>query len=75
MFLPQVGDRVPGDIQLFETQGWEVDKWELTGDLMPVEKHVDNEAGYLYRGSRISGGSRSRRTAEHEVPRSSPSCI
>ena len=55
--LLQAGDLVPADLELLEARGLEVDEWELTGELMPVEKRVDEEAVYVYRGSRITRGS------------------
>ncbi len=55
--LLQAGDLVPADLELLEARGLEVDEWDLTGELMPVEKRVDEEAVYIYRGSKIIRGS------------------
>ena len=55
--LLQAGDLVPADLELVEARGLEVDEWELTGEIMPVEKRVGGEAVYLYRGSTITRGS------------------
>jgi len=57
MVLLQAGDLVPADLRLVEARGLEVDEWELTGELRPVEKRVGEEAVYLYRGSRVTRGS------------------
>ena len=53
----QAGDLVPADLELLEARGLEVDEWDLTGELMPVEKRVDEEPVFLYRGSRVTRGS------------------
>jgi len=55
--LLQARDLVPADVELVEARGLEVDEWELTGEIMPVEKRVGGEAVYLYRGSTITRGS------------------
>jgi len=55
--LLQAGDLVPADVQLVEARGLQVDEWELTGELRPVEKRVGEESVYLYRGSRVIRGS------------------
>jgi len=55
--LLQAGDLVPADLELLEARGLEVDEWELTGALVPVEKQVEGEPIYLYRGSRVTRGS------------------
>ena len=34
----QTGDEVPADLELIQTQGLEVDAFELTGELLPVQK-------------------------------------
>ncbi len=57
MVLLQAGDLVPADLELVEARGLQVDEWELTGELRPVEKRVGEEAVYLYRGSRVTRGS------------------
>jgi len=57
MVLLQAGDLVPADLELVEARGLEVDEWELTGELRPIEKRVGEEAVYLYRGSRVTRGS------------------
>lgn len=48
---------VPADLELVEARGLQVDEWELTGELRPVEKRVAQEAVYIYRGSRVTRGS------------------
>jgi magnesium-transporting ATPase (P-type) len=55
--LLQAGDLVPADLELLEARGLEVDEWELTGEIPPVEKRADEGVAYLYRGSRITRGS------------------
>lgn len=57
MVFLQAGDLVLADLELVEARGLEVDEWELTGELRPVEKRVGEEAAYLYRGSRVTRGS------------------
>ncbi|MGB6219850.1 cation-transporting P-type ATPase [Haloferula sp.] len=39
--LLQGGDRVPADLRLFEVQNLHVDEAPLTGESLPVSKHVD----------------------------------
>lgn len=52
----QAGDIVPADLRLTETTGLEVDEFDLTGEITPVIKKVQDNA-ILYKGSRILKGS------------------
>jgi len=53
----QTGDDVPADLELIQARGLEVDAFELTGELLPVHKNVDDEDPTLYQGSRVVKGS------------------
>ncbi len=55
--LVQAGDIVPADLRLLEARDLQVDEWELTGELLPVDKDVSPETGHLYQGSRVIRGS------------------
>ncbi len=52
----QAGDIVPADLRLIEATGLEVDEFDLTGEIMPVIKNIQ-ESAMLYRGSKIIKGS------------------
>ena len=58
--LIQAGDLVPADMRLVHARGLEVDEWELTGEILPVVKPVNDAVGsdgvYVYRGSRVTRG-------------------
>ena len=56
ILLLQAGDLVPADLRLIEARGLEVDEFELTGEIRPVNKKVDGEEVFVYRGSRIIRG-------------------
>ncbi|MCL4529926.1 MAG: HAD-IC family P-type ATPase [Chloroflexi bacterium] len=51
----QTADIVPADLRLVEANGLEVDEFEITGEIMPVAKTVDDDAD-IYMGSRITKG-------------------
>ena len=53
----QTGDEVPADLELIQARGLEVDTFDLTGELLPVHKDVDDKDPNLYRGSRVVKGS------------------
>jgi len=57
ILLLQAGDLVPADLRLIEARGLEVDEWDLTGEIAPVEKRVDGDEVFLYKGSRVAKGS------------------
>ena len=52
----QVGDIVPADLHLVEERGLVVDDFEITGEILPVHKRVNNEAVNLYMGSKVMRG-------------------
>jgi Ca2+-transporting ATPase len=56
ILLLQAGDLVPADLKLIEARGLEVDEFELTGEIMPVDKKVDKEDVFVYKGSRVTRG-------------------
>jgi len=56
VLLLQAGDLVPADLKLVETAGLEVDEFDLTGEIMPVEKKVNEEGTFVYKGSRVIRG-------------------
>ena len=56
ILLLQAGDLVPADLKLVEASGLEVDEFDLTGEIMPVDKKVDGEDILVYRGSRVTRG-------------------
>jgi len=49
----QTGEFVPADLRLLMANGLEVDEFDITGEIMPVIKKVND---ILYRGSRITRG-------------------
>ena len=57
ILLLQAGDLVPADLKLVEARGLEVDEWELTGEILPTEKRVDEDDVRIYRGSSVTRGS------------------
>lgn len=55
--LVQAGDLVPADLKLTESKNLEVDEFELTGELLPIIKTLNEEdETILFRGSRITRG-------------------
>jgi Ca2+-transporting ATPase len=56
ILLLQAGDLIPADLKLIEARGLEVDEFDLTGEIMPVTKKVDEEEVFVYRGSRVTRG-------------------
>lgn len=58
LLLLQAGDLVAADLKLVEARGLEIDEWELTGEIVPVAKRVDEHAEVsVYRGSNVTRGS------------------
>lgn len=55
MVVIQAGDIVPADIRLVEARALEIDEFELTGEIMPVIKDVDNDV-MVYMGSKVLKG-------------------
>ena len=56
ILLLQAGDLVPADLKLIEARNFEVDEFDLTGEIMPVEKKVIEEDVFVYKGSRVIRG-------------------
>ena len=56
ILLLQAGDLVPADLRLIEARGLELDEFDLTGEIRPVDKKVDGEDVFVYRGSRVTRG-------------------
>jgi magnesium-transporting ATPase (P-type) len=56
ILLLQAGDLVLADVKLVEARGLEVDEFDLTGEIMPVDKKVDGEDVFVYNGSRVTRG-------------------
>ena len=52
----QAGDLVPADLKLVEAVGLEADEFDITGEILPVYKNVDEHEGFLYMGSRVTKG-------------------
>jgi Ca2+-transporting ATPase len=52
----QAAELVPADLKLVEAQGLEVDEFDITGELLPVAKEVEDEDVFLYAGSKITKG-------------------
>nr|MDO8115637.1 HAD family hydrolase [Candidatus Sigynarchaeota archaeon] len=58
VLLLQMGDIVPADAKLLEASGLEIDEFDLTGEIFPVEKKVEgNKDMMVYGGSRVIRGS------------------
>ena len=56
MVVLQAGDFVPADLNLVEARGLEIDEFEITGEILPVIKKVDDPDRILYMGSRVVRG-------------------
>ena len=57
LVLIQTGDIVPADLKLLEALDMEIDEFELTGEIMPVQKRVEPEADVLvFQGSHVLRG-------------------
>ncbi len=54
--LLQAGDLVPADIKLIETRNLEVDEFHIAGEIKPVEKKINGEEVFAYKGSRVTRG-------------------
>jgi magnesium-transporting ATPase (P-type) len=52
----QAGDLVAADVKLIEARGLEVDEFDLTGEIMPVDKVVNKEDVFVYKGSKVNRG-------------------
>lgn len=52
----QTGDFIPADITLLDSRGFEVDEFEITGEILPVKKSVDGDC-FLFMGSIVTRGS------------------
>ena len=56
ILLLQAGDLVLADVKLVEVRGLEVDEFDLTGEIMPVDKKINGEDVFVYKGSRVTRG-------------------
>jgi magnesium-transporting ATPase (P-type) len=56
ILLLQAGDLVLADVKLVEARGLEVDEFDLTGEIMPVDKKINGEDVFVYKGSRVTRG-------------------
>jgi len=56
ILLLQAGDLVPADLKLIEARGLELDEFDLTGEIRPVDKKVDGEDVFAYKGSQVIRG-------------------
>jgi len=56
ILLLQTGDLVLADVKLVEARGLEVDEFDLTGEIMPVDKRINGEEIFVYKGSRVTRG-------------------
>lgn len=56
LVLLQTADIVPADLKLIEANGLEVDEFDITGEIMPVVKNVEDDDMMLHAGSRIIRG-------------------
>lgn len=52
----QTADIVPADLKLIEANGLEVDEFDITGEIMPVVKNVEEDDVMLYAGCRVIKG-------------------
>jgi len=52
----QTGDVIPADLKLIEARALEIDEFDITGELLPVEKKVNAEDVTLYQGARVTRG-------------------
>jgi len=57
LVLIHTGDLIPADLKLTEARSLEVDEFDITGELIPVNKTISNEDVFLYMGSRVICGS------------------
>ena len=55
MVVLQTADIVPAELKLVEANGLEVDEFDITGELLPVLKRVEDDV-IIYMGSRIIRG-------------------
>ncbi len=56
MVVFQAGEVVPADLRLVEAREVETDEFDITGEIMPVVKQIQEEDTFLFRGSRITRG-------------------
>lgn len=56
MVVFQAGEVVPADLRLVEARDVETDEFDITGEIMPVIKQVQEDDTFLFRGSRITRG-------------------
>lgn len=56
LVVVQIGDIIPADLRLVDERGLVVDEFEITGELLPVHKQVNDEIINLYMGSKVVKG-------------------
>jgi len=56
LVVVQTGDIVPADLHLVEERGLVVDDFDITGEILPVHKQVNDEIVNLYMGSKVMKG-------------------
>jgi Ca2+-transporting ATPase len=56
LVIIQTGDVIPADLKLVEARALEIDEFDITGELLPVEKKVNAEKVILYQGARVTRG-------------------
>lgn len=54
--LLQTGDIVPADLLLIEAQGLTIDEFDITGEILPVEKKAGRHDVPLFMGSKVLQG-------------------
>ncbi|HOC05895.1 MAG TPA: cation-translocating P-type ATPase [Bacillota bacterium] len=52
----KAGDRVPADLQIFDTVNLEIDESPFTGESLPVAKDEDSDKPYAYMGCLVTRG-------------------
>jgi P-type Ca2+ transporter type 2C len=56
MVVFQAGEVIPADLRLVEAIDLEIDEFDVTGEIMPVTKNVEDRETFLYLGSRVTRG-------------------
>ncbi len=56
LVVVQTGDIVPADLHLVEERGLVVDDFDITGEIWPVHKQINDQAINVYMGSKVVKG-------------------
>ena len=56
MVVLQTADIVPADLKLVEANGLEIDEFDITGELLPIIKELEDKDVVLYAGSKVVKG-------------------